>query len=62
MSRTNVVGKEVLFLLSHDREKVFEVLRFKEEPRSWFVEDSVQRGTCMSFKYLEGGGEILTPA
>lgn len=36
-------GKEVLFLLSHDREKVFEVLRFKEEPRSWFVEDSVQR-------------------
>ena len=38
------LGKELQFLLSHSGEKVFEVLRFKEEPRSWFVEDSVQRG------------------
>lgn len=36
-------GKELQFLLSHSGEKVFEVLRFKEEPRSWFVEDSVQK-------------------
>lgn len=36
-------SKAVQFLLSPCRQKVFEVLRFKEEPRSWFVEDSVQR-------------------
>lgn len=39
-----LAGKELQFLLSHSGEKVFEVLRFKEEPRSWFVEDSVQKG------------------
>ena len=38
-------GKELQFLLSHNGEKIFEVLRFKEETRSWFVEDSVQKGT-----------------
>jgi len=38
-------GKEHQFLLSHNGEKIFEVLRFKEETRSWFVEDSVQKGT-----------------
>jgi len=36
-------GKELQFLLSHCGEKVFELLCFKEEPRSWFVEDSVQK-------------------
>ena len=39
-------GKELQFLLSHSGEKIFEVLRFKEESRSWFIEDSVQKGTC----------------
>ena len=37
-------GKELQFLLSHNGEKIFEVLQFKEETRSWFVEDSVQQG------------------
>lgn len=38
-------GKELQFLLSHNGGKIFEVLRFKEETRSWFVEDSVQKGS-----------------
>ena len=41
------------FLLSPCRQKVFEVLRFKEEPRSWFVEDSVQRGNGYKVKLAE---------
>ena len=53
-------GKELQFLLSHNGEKIFEVLRFKEETRSWFVEDSVQKGTecelCCMFRGLDGGG------
>lgn len=35
---------EQQFLLSHSGEKIFEVLKFTEEPRSWFIEDSVQKG------------------
>ncbi|CAH3120028.1 unnamed protein product [Pocillopora meandrina] len=36
-------GMEQQFLLSHSGEKIFEVLKFTEEPRSWFIEDSVQK-------------------
>jgi len=45
-------GKEHQFLLSHNGEKIFEVLQFREETRSWFVEDSVQK---------DGGLYIITP-
>ncbi|XP_073256562.1 ribonuclease H2 subunit B-like [Porites lutea] len=45
-------GKELQFLLSHSGDKVFEVLRFKEEPRSWFVEDSIQK---------DGSLYVITP-
>ncbi|XP_078379595.1 ribonuclease H2 subunit B-like isoform X1 [Oculina patagonica] len=45
-------GKEQQFLLSHSGEKIFEVLQFKEEPRSWFVEDSVQK---------DGSLYVITP-
>lgn len=41
------------FLVSPCRQKVFEVLQFKEEPRSWFVEDSVQRGNGYKVKLAE---------
>ena len=41
------------FLISPCRQKVFEVLRFKEEPRSWFVGDSVQRGNDYKVKLAE---------
>lgn len=46
-------GKAVQFLISPCRQKVFEVLQFKEEPRSWFVEDSVQRGNDHKVKLAE---------
>ncbi|KAJ7378015.1 Ribonuclease H2 subunit B [Desmophyllum pertusum] len=45
-------GKELQFLLSHSGEKIFEVLRFKEESRSWFVDDSVQK---------DGSLHVITP-
>lgn len=44
------------FLLSHSGEKIFEVLKFTEEPRSWFIEESVQKGidkqACWTLKQL----------
>lgn len=36
-------GNKQQFLLTHSGEKIFEVLKFTEEPRSWFIEDSVQK-------------------
>ncbi|KAK3699391.1 hypothetical protein QZH41_018562, partial [Actinostola sp. cb2023] len=35
--------KRCQFLLSQNRENIFEVKKFSEEQRSWFIEDSVQK-------------------
>lgn len=33
------------YLLSRDETEICEVLKFSDEPRSWFIGNSVQRGT-----------------
>ena len=34
----------VQFLLSSDEKSICEVMKFQEEPRSWFIDDTVQEG------------------
>ena len=40
-------GSAKRYLLSKDGANICEVLEFSDEPRSWFIGNSVQRGTCI---------------
>ncbi|XP_031554878.1 ribonuclease H2 subunit B-like [Actinia tenebrosa] len=35
--------KECMFLMSRNKDAVYEIMKFAEGPRSWFIEDSVQK-------------------
>ncbi len=40
-------GEGAMFLFTHNNTQLYEVLRFEEPFRSWFVGDSVERGMSM---------------
>ena len=43
-------GSAKRYLLSKNETDICEVLEFSDEPRSWFIGNSVQRGTCVDMQ------------